>query len=322
MSAANAAAPDLEMKDLKYLPTGSIERNPKNPRIHFPEDHRQRLSQSIAEKGILVPIAVFKKPKTQNNYVLIDGERRWISACDLGLATVPAVIRDSATDTELLLEMFNIHMVREPWTQMPTAWALKRVVDETGTTEPNELSKLTGVSPDQLRRLLHALELPKKYQKYIDTGAIPLNFFWELKTRVIDPLASNRPILWAEFGRNEVLNSFVEKRLKGVITDVVSLRDVQPIINIAAKLAGDPNEESPLDDTIRDLITNVDTTIEEAYQDSVEVAVESEKLVRKSDRLVRSFSLLLSKAGGPEEKNALTAIAQKLINDLEELFDL
>jgi ParB family chromosome partitioning protein len=321
--AGGPEAADTEMKELRYLPVASIERNSKNPRIHFPEDVQQRLTQSIAEKGVLVPVAVFKSPSEDGKYILIDGERRWLCCQDLGLDSIPAVIREIASETEILLEMFNIHMVREQWSNMPTAWALRRVVDETGTTEPAELSRITGLSTDQIRRLLHALELPDEYQRYIDTGNIPLNFFWELKTRVIDPIAKLRPALWQEFEANEVMESFVGKRLANVITDVVSLRKVQPIINIAAQLAGDdPNAASPLDDTIRDLVRNIDTTIDDAYEDSVEVAVESERLMRKSDRLVRSFSLLWDKATAREEKQALQGIARKLIDDLESLLDL
>jgi ParB family chromosome partitioning protein len=321
-SAAAVQEPGLEMKSLQYLPVASIERNAKNPRIHFPVEVQERLTQSIAEKGILVPVAVFKKPGNGNKYVLIDGERRWLCATELGLNAIPAVIRDKASDTEILLEMFNIHMVREQWANMPTAWALKRVVDETGNTEAGDLSRLTGLSTDQIRRLLHALELPGAYQDYINDGTIPLNFFWELKTRVIDPIARLRPSLWEQFEDDEVLDSFVEKRLTNVITDVVSLRKVQPIVNIAAKLAGeDLNSASPLDATIVDLVKNVDSTIDEAYEDTVEVAVESERLVRKTDRMVRSFSLLWDKATGVEKK-ALQEIAQAMIESLEELLDL
>ncbi len=197
------------------------------------------------------------------------------------------------------------------------------MVDETGTTEPADLSRLTGLSTDQIRRLLHALELPSEYQNHIDEGVIPLNFFWELKTRVIDPIAKLRPSLWDEFEDNAITTSFVEKRLANVITDVVSLRKVQPIVNIAAKLAGDDlTDASPLDDTIRDLINNVGTTIEEAYEDSVEVAVESERLMRKSDRLVKSFTLLWDKAAAKDEKAALQGIAKKLIDELEAVLDL
>jgi ParB family chromosome partitioning protein len=319
---SNIEGQGLEMKALRYLPVGSIERNARNPRIHFPVDMQARLSQSIAEKGILVPVAVFSKPDEADRYVLIDGERRWLCADALGLKEVPAVIREIASDTEILLEMFNIHMVREQWSNMPTAWALKRVVDEIEVNEPSELARLTGLSTDQIRRLIHALELPIAYQNYIDDGTIPLNFFWELKTRVIDPIAKLRPGLWEQFEDNEILQAFVEKRLSDVITDVVSLRKVQPIINVAAKLAGDdPFAESPLDATIVELIRNVGLSIDEAYEDTVEVAVESEKLVRKNDRIVRSFQLLWDKASA-SEKSSLQQIGKNLIDSLEELLDL
>lgn len=325
MSAANDSTVDMEMKDLQYLEVSSIHRNDKNPRIHFPEEDQQQLAQSIDEKGVLVPVAVFQNESDKKNdtYTLIDGERRWLCCAELGKDKIPAVIRSEADDTEILLEMFNIHMVRQPWANMPLAWALERVVKETGTTDTKELARITGLSPDQVRRLLHALDLPKEYQNHIDDGSIPLNFFWELKTRVIDPLAKQRPRLWDEFEEGEVVEAFVKKRMDGVVTDVVSLRKVQPIINIAASLAGDDLEEpSPLDDAIRDLVRNADTTIDEAYEDTVEVAVETDKLRRKSERLVRSFRLLVDKTNTQQERKVLVSIAETLVSDLESLLEI
>lgn len=322
MSAAEPADNlDLEMKELAYLPVGAIDRNERNPRLHFPEEVQERLTQSIDEKGVLVPIAVYRNPEDPERYVLIDGERRWLCSQRLAIEKIPAVIREQASDSEILLEMFNIHMVREPWANMPTAWAIKRVVDEFGTDDPGELSRLTGLSTDQIRRLLHALELPEEYQVYIDDATIPLNFFWELKTRVIDPLARMRPNLTDEFGVDGVLHAFVGKRLASVITDVVSLRKVQPIIKLAAEMAADPHAVSPLDEAIRELVLNEEVTIEEAYEDSVELAVETEKLIKKGSRLIRSYELLLNKATAPE-RAALVEIAEKHIVGLQDLLDL
>jgi hypothetical protein len=139
---------------------------------------------------------------------------------------------------------------------------------------------------------------------------------------VIDPIAKLRPGLWEQFQDGEITQAFVNKRLSDVVTDVVSLRKVQPIINIAAKLAGDDlYSESPLDSTIVDLIRNVGVTIDEAYEDTVEVAVESERLVRKNERIIRSFKLLWDKASG-DEKVSLQSIGRNLINSLEELLDI
>jgi len=167
--------------------------------------------------------------------------------------------------------------------------------------------------------LRHALELPSQYQGYIHDGDIPLNFFWELKRNVIDPLANLRPRLAAEFGENAVLDAFVQKRLDKVTTDTVSLRDVRPIIRLAAEEAEDVTGESVLDDAIRELINNPDATIQDAYEDTVMVIVEADKLQRRSDNMLKAFSRLFEKAHSDEERAHVTNVGTNLIRKLHAL---
>lgn len=305
------------MHELKRIDVASIRPNDANPRLHFPEEEIQRLSESIDKEGILVPIVVYPDG---DNFVLIDGERRFRCAQELGLDVVPAVVTDPPDTRDNLVQMFNIHMVREPWRDMPTAWALQKLIEETGITDTRELSDLTGLSTDVIPRLRHALELPPDYQAYIDTGTIPLNFFWELKRNVVDPLGRSRPSLAAEFPGDAVLEAFVGKRLKGTVTSVISLRNVLHIIRIAEREAGDdPTQETPLDDTLRDLIRSDEYTIEDAYQDTVEVIVEIDKLGRRTDNMVKSFERLLDRAHSPEERNQVEEVARTLVARIDGL---
>lgn len=318
---AEADAPVAAMKSLRDIETTKIDRSPENPRLHFPEDELDRLAQSIAKEGILVPVVVYEDG--DGTYRLVDGERRWLCAQQLGLPTVPAVVIERSPDTrDNLVRMFNIHMVREPWQDMPTAWALGKLIEETGTTSIRELSDLTGLSGERIERLRHALELPQEYQKHIDEGTIPLNFFWELKKSVIDPLAKRRPSLWAEFGDSEVLNSFVSKRLNLVVTDAVSLRKVNSIISIAAREVEEPAQPSVLDETIRHLIRDNAATIDEAYQDTVEVVVESDKLERRTDNVFKSFERLLGRVRTPEERQHVVTVGRQLVDRLGRLLGL
>ncbi|MYC66867.1 MAG: ParB/RepB/Spo0J family partition protein [Acidobacteriia bacterium] len=301
------------MPQLNRIETELIDANPGNPRLLFPEEEMEQLAESIANEGVLVPIVVYNQG---DRFVLIDGERRWRCARQLGLEEVPAVIVDAPDERRTLIQMFNIHMVRQSWADMPTAWALKKLMEETGIERPQELSDLTGLSPERLKRLRHALELPDQYQKYIHDGDIPLNFFWELKRNVIDPLAKQRPRLAAEFGENEVLDAFVQKRLHEITTDTVSLRNVRPIINLAAEDAGEVDADSVLDVAIRDLIKNPDATIQDAYEDTVMVIVEADKLQRRSDNMLKAFERLLDKARSDEERTHVRNVGTGLINKL------
>jgi ParB/RepB/Spo0J family partition protein len=302
------------MLGLENLEVSRIRPNEANPRLHFPEEEIERLSQSIAKEGILVPIVVYPE---DDYFRLIDGERRFRCALDLGLERVPAVITEAPDPRENLVRMFNIHMVREPWKDMPTAWALEKLIDETGVTNDRELSDITGLSTEVIKRLRHALELPEEYQDYIDKGTIPLNFFWELKRYVIDPLGTRRPALAQEFGDREVLDAFVEKRLSGYITDVISLRKVAAIIRIAEREVEDPTEPSVLDDTLRQLVHSEEYTIDDAYQDTVEVIVEADKLERRTDNMVKSFERLFARARTKEDEEYLKGVAVRLIERMQ-----
>ncbi len=313
----NGAAPALH--ELKQIKVATIRPNDANPRLHFPDVEIQRLSESISKEGILVPIVVYPEG---DGFVLIDGERRFVCARELGLDVVPAVVTDPPDSRQNLIQMFNIHMVREPWRDMPTAWALQKLIDETGVTDTRELSDLTGLSVDVIPRLRHALDLPAEYQEYIDAGTIPLNFFWELKRNVIDPLGKSRPSLAAEFPGDTVLKSFVAKRLNGAIKNAVSLRNVLHIIRIAEQEAGDdPTQPTALDDTLRDLIKNDEYTIDDAYQDTVEVIVEIDKLGRRTDNMVKSFERLLDRAHSSDERAQVEDVARKLVDRIGGLLD-
>lgn len=303
------------------LPVTAVQANPRNPRLIFPEEELDRLAESIHQEGILVPIVVY--PDDDGKYTLIDGERRFRCALRLGLESVPALITDRKGDVENLVSMFNIHQMREPWRDMPTAIALKELEDAMeadGGATPSDraLADRTGLSQERVKRLRYAVQLPDEYQGYIQEGTIPLNWFWELHRNVIQPLANKRPKLHEEFGEGAVRDAFVEKRLRGAITDTVSLRDVRPIINYAAKDAeASGSDDSVLDDTLRRLLQDPDLTIATAYEDTVQIMVEADKLDRATENMIKGFDRLFARATGDEERAMVMGIAERFAQQLE-----
>jgi ParB/RepB/Spo0J family partition protein len=318
------AAPEA-LLGLQDLPTNRIVANENNPRLDFPRNELNRLAESIANEGILVPIVVYPDG---NKFVLVDGERRFRCARELSLEKVPALVTAQGREDEILLQMFNIHQIREPWRDIPTAKALSRLIEfkrtETGT-EPtdSELRDMTGLSVERIRQLRYVVQLPEDWQTYIREGTIPLNFFWELKVNVIEPMAALRPMLFVEIGRDRIMTSLVEKRLRRVITDSVSLRDVRPIIKYAAEdAAANKSESSFFDDSIRELILDPEATIEDIYEDTVATMVRVDKLERRSASMVTAFRRLLNEASTKDEREQIQGIAQQLITDLSALLTL
>ncbi len=305
--------------ELRELNISDVVPNDANPRLDFPQDELDRLTGSIDLEGVLVPIVVYPRG---DKFVLVDGERRYRCARDLGHSKIPALITTERTEREVLQQMFNIHLIREPWRDIPTAKALQRLANEIEDSEgrePNdaELRDLTGLSTERVRQLRYVVTLPDEWQDYIREETIPLNFFWELKKNVIDALRKNRPAIIDEFGEDRINNAFVQKRLDQVITDTVSLRKVSPIIKFAAQDAAENGTgESTIDGSIRDLIEKPDATIEDAFEDTVQMMVEVDKLGRRTSSMMAVFSRLLSQTAGTPDNDEVKRLGRDLIAQL------
>lgn len=276
---------------LEELNVGDIHADPNNPRERFPQEELDRLAESIDQVGILVPVVVYPE---DGGYRLLDGERRWRCAMTLGLETIPAVIVDPPSEADRLKQMFNIHLVREQWQDIPTALAVKKLMEETGMTTAQQLSEATGISTQQVNRYLFALDLQGSVWEAVESGRVPLNYFYEVYRAIVKPLESDRPALFAQFGAQGILERFLSKRDSGAISDVVSVRDAKYIIRKAAE--DDPNNETPgpLDDTIHRLLNDDELSVKDAYEETVMVAIEADKLEGRANNLVSAFERLLA----------------------------
>ncbi|WP_205696029.1 ParB/RepB/Spo0J family partition protein [Conexibacter sp. SYSU D00693] len=308
---------------LADIPPENIERNPENPRMHFREAGLNRLAESIDESGgVLVPVYVYPDPDIPDRFRLIDGERRWRMAMRLGLETIPAIVRDGPPDLKQnIVEMFNIHKVREDWEEMPTARALREVMERHETDDPEELRSLTGLSKEQISRFKLVLELPERYQQLIESGDVPMNFFVELDRNVIRPLARNRTHMSERYDAEALRSAFVEKREHGALDDLIDLRKVKPIIQRAQVDAGAPDAESALDAFLRKLFDDPATTIDEVYDASVAFSVEADKLAEQALRLPAQFARLLEDASEGPPRTALLAALRDTRDSLSSLLE-
>ena len=75
----------------REIPVGAIAPNPNQPRTEMDPQRLDELAESIRASGIIQPVVV--RPH-DGGYQLVVGERRWRAAQRIGLATVPAVVRD------------------------------------------------------------------------------------------------------------------------------------------------------------------------------------------------------------------------------------
>jgi ParB/RepB/Spo0J family partition protein len=143
-----------------------LQPNPENPRLIFRLEELRILQDSIKHQGILVPLTVYRE---RQQYVILDGERRWRCAVKLALDTVPAIVQPKPDPLQNLMMMFAIHNQRQEWDPLPTAYKLQeleqRVAEEWGRqpTE-SELAELASITRGEVRRLKVLLTLPQEYR--------------------------------------------------------------------------------------------------------------------------------------------------------------
>jgi ParB family chromosome partitioning protein len=156
----------------REIALAEIERNPRQPRQVFDEEALSELVHSIREFGLLQPIvvrAVTGRPSGAR-YQIVMGERRWRAAQEAGLATIPAIVRETGDDNLLrdaLLE--NIHRVQ--LNPLEEAAAYQQLLDEFDVTH-DELASRIGRSRPLITNMIRLLKLPIAVQRRVAAGVL------------------------------------------------------------------------------------------------------------------------------------------------------
>jgi ParB family chromosome partitioning protein len=149
-----------------------ITANPLQPRTHFDPESLAELVVSIREVGMLQPVVVRQLADDDQGerYELVMGERRWRAGREAGMATIPAIVRDTADDDMLrdaLLE--NLH--RQQLNPLEEAAAYQQLLHEFGATH-EELAARIGRSRPQITNTIRLLNLPPAVQRRVAAGVL------------------------------------------------------------------------------------------------------------------------------------------------------
>lgn len=150
--------------------------NPDQPRRSFDQEGLRELANSIREFGMLQPIVVSQVKKESANgidveYQIIAGERRYMAAKMLGLARVPAVVRNVSLEREKLELGVIENIQREDLNPMEMARAFQRLQEEFRMTQREIAAKL-GKSREVVANSVRLLDLPEDIQKAVEDGAV------------------------------------------------------------------------------------------------------------------------------------------------------
>lgn len=153
---------------LQMIPLAQILTNEDQPRKKFNDEGIEELANSIREKGILQPVIV--KRVEEGKYRLVCGERRLRAATLCGLAEVPAILKDIASEDFLEWALIE-NIQREDLNPLEEAEAYQRLVEERMLSQ-EDVAKRVGKNRATVTNTLRLLRLPPEVKQYLIDGQL------------------------------------------------------------------------------------------------------------------------------------------------------
>ena len=159
------------VKLLAIDPT-DIRPNSQQPRTQFDDEDLDQLEHSIREFGLFQPIVVrpIEDAVESPHFELIMGERRWRATKRIGLAEIPAIVKETPDDSMLrdaLLE--NLH--RAQLNPLEEASAYQQLMNDFAITQ-EQLAERIGRSRPQISNTIRLLRLPETVQTRVAAGVL------------------------------------------------------------------------------------------------------------------------------------------------------
>lgn len=180
-----------DSEHIQDISLSQIDSFPDHPFKVLQDEEMERLVESVRQYGVQTPIIV--RPKEDGRYELVSGHRRKL-ACELvGLARIPAIVRDMSRD-EATIFMVDTNLQREKISpsEKAKAYAMKMeamrrqgarsdlshdltcrpVVDKLKTADI--VGQSAGESGRQIQRYLRLNELAPPLLELVDEGKIAM----------------------------------------------------------------------------------------------------------------------------------------------------
>jgi ParB family chromosome partitioning protein len=158
---------------LANLSPSDIVPNAHQPRTEFRDEELAELVTSIREIGVLQPIVVRPLAGAVDGgpqYELIMGERRLRATKQLGLTSIPAVIKNTA-DEDMLRDALLENLHRANLNPLEEASAYQQLLADFGITQ-DQLAERIGRSRPQITNTLRLLRLPEPIQRQVAAGVL------------------------------------------------------------------------------------------------------------------------------------------------------
>ena len=221
-------------ESLRSINVELIIRGKYQPRTIIRKESIEELANSIRVHGVLQPV-VLRSFQGGEQYELIAGERRWRACQLLGLATIPAIVKNVADQDAMSIALIE-NIQREQLNPVEEAVALGRLVTEFGMTH-EKVAEAVGKSRAAVSNLIRLLDLEKESRALLESGHLEMGHA--------------RALLGLKGGQ--------QKKLAGeVATKKLSVRATEALVK-ATRLdtAQITNERQPIDPNIKSLEDNL-----------------------------------------------------------------
>lgn len=159
----------IEAPDAHSLPLERLKPNRVQPRERFDEDDLESLAESIRAQGIVQPVVV--TPRTDGDYTIVAGERRWRAAQRAGLSEVPVAIREVKDDRQLLEMALVENLQRTDLNPIEEAEAYRRLNGEFGLSH-EDVALQVGKGRTSVSNALRLLKLPDEVVELLRSGRL------------------------------------------------------------------------------------------------------------------------------------------------------
>ena len=187
------------------LPVSSIEPNRNQPRKNFDKAELEELADSIKRYGVIQPLVV---QKTNDDYEIIAGERRWRAAKLAKIKEVPVVIKEYEPQEASEIALIE-NLQRSDLNPIEEAKAYKNLIEEYDLRQEDVATRLSK-SRSAITNSMRLLNLSDKVQKMIEEGDLQMGHA--------------RALLGLE------LEDLQEKTAKTVVDKGLSVRDTEKLV--------------------------------------------------------------------------------------------
>jgi ParB family transcriptional regulator, chromosome partitioning protein len=161
--------PAISTGGVAEIPLASIQPNPRQPRSSIDPASLEELAASIREHGVIQPLIV-SRAESGEGYVLVAGERRLQAAHQAGLATIPAIVRQTTDEQRLELALIE-NIQRADLNALEEAHAFQQMADEFGLSH-EQIATRVGKSRVSITNTLRLLKLAPAAQQALVDGKI------------------------------------------------------------------------------------------------------------------------------------------------------